>query len=281
MRVFLLVALLLFLSSSVVSADVVINEVMPNPEGDEANEFIELYNTSGSDVDLEGYVLIDQKGQSFTISGKQIAASSYLVFYKSETSIPLNNDEYESVTLKNSSDVQIDTMSFGSTIEGKSWSRIENGTGGFINGADPTPGSENVAPPVPTATPTPESTPTPTPIPTFTPTPSPEPTPTKKVANESSNAKDDSKTQKSLPSQRKQAKPEFDILGSSTKSDDITVDEMRQSLSESGQGMDERYEPPKVPYFAILFVVAGICFVGAGFYVVKIQKKDYTGEDEK
>ena len=50
--------LLLVVSISFISASIVINEFDPNPLGaDAGNEWVELYNTGSSPVDLTGYNL--------------------------------------------------------------------------------------------------------------------------------------------------------------------------------------------------------------------------------
>ena len=63
---------------------VYINEILPNPQGDDSlDEWIELFNSNNTDVDLSGWQLQDQKGTitTYTIStGTQILANNFLVF---------------------------------------------------------------------------------------------------------------------------------------------------------------------------------------------------------
>lgn len=76
---------------------VYINEVMPDPESpksDITDEWIELYNDSGSRIDLSGAILRDSVGvvHEYTISdGTFIEPKNYIVFYSSATKITLNN----------------------------------------------------------------------------------------------------------------------------------------------------------------------------------------------
>ncbi|MEA1962796.1 MAG: helix-hairpin-helix domain-containing protein [Patescibacteria group bacterium] len=43
------------------SAEILISEILPNPKGsDTENEFIEIYNSSGKDIDLNGWILGDE-----------------------------------------------------------------------------------------------------------------------------------------------------------------------------------------------------------------------------
>lgn len=93
----ILFLLVLFLFPFPIFASVAINEILPNPSGasTEESEFIELYNSGDSSVDLGGWKLDDETdgGSSpYTIaSGTAIPAKSYLVFEKSQTNIALNN----------------------------------------------------------------------------------------------------------------------------------------------------------------------------------------------
>lgn len=74
--------------------DVMINEFMPNPSGeDPGTEWIELYNTTSEALDLTGWTLEDTVGtiNTFNLDGKSISANSFLVIEHSESSIILNN----------------------------------------------------------------------------------------------------------------------------------------------------------------------------------------------
>ena len=95
------------------SDKIVINEILPNPEGSDvgeakalvdkelSEEFIELYNKGNSSVDLSSWQLDDEEGGSspYTIENKIIAAGEYLVFWRSETGLALNNNGGDSVRL--------------------------------------------------------------------------------------------------------------------------------------------------------------------------------------
>ena len=84
-------------------ATVRVNELLPNPTGDDgAGEWIELYNFGSNAVDLSGWMLDDAPDGSspYTFpSGTTIAAKKYLVAYRTDpndathsTGIALNND---------------------------------------------------------------------------------------------------------------------------------------------------------------------------------------------
>lgn len=75
---------------------VFINEIMPNPKGpDGTDEWIEIYNSNNSDVDLSGWQIQDTVGTitTYTIpQGTIILADGFLVFKRPDTQIMLNND---------------------------------------------------------------------------------------------------------------------------------------------------------------------------------------------
>ncbi len=72
---------------------IVVSEVFPNPEGnDKAGEFIELYNYGVRDVNLFGWQLGDNSKNRFEFKrGDTIGARAYLVLYRGDTRIALNN----------------------------------------------------------------------------------------------------------------------------------------------------------------------------------------------
>ncbi len=69
--------------ASLATGDLVINEFQANPTvvSDADGEWFEIYNQLGDDVDLEGLVISDLGGESFTVSGSLvIPGRGYLVF---------------------------------------------------------------------------------------------------------------------------------------------------------------------------------------------------------
>lgn len=276
MRVFLSVLLLLFLSTSTAHASVVINEVLANPEGDESGEYIELKNTGSESVDLTGYKISD-KQTTYALSG-EILPGGYKAYYQSDTSIKLNNSGDEEVRLLNLGNEIVDNMTYGITTQGKSWSRIPDGTGGFVNGADLTPLAVNTAPPTPTPTNSPTPTPTtePSATPTPTSTPEDEPTPTtssKKITPAPLKKPSDSNDLIDLDAEE----DEFDVLGTNDEKKDVAVDEVRKSLSgDNSDGPKIVDNGTSLPILPILFVIAGVSFVLAGIYVYKMQNKNRT-----
>ncbi|RLE37597.1 hypothetical protein DRJ12_02635, partial [Candidatus Acetothermia bacterium] len=185
-----LILMIVFALAVAVSAQVVINEVVYDPVGDEASgEWVELYNAGGSSVDLSGWQLTDQDGHTYDFpSGSSISAGGYLVVHTgagTDTSTDLyagftagiwNNDGDE-VLLEDNSDAGIDYIQYSGgsgdlppsgltwsgdisgTSEGNSLALIPDGNDqdnatNWIprSGTDITPGSANKAQPNPTVT---------------------------------------------------------------------------------------------------------------------------------
>jgi len=71
-----------------------INEILPNPSGDEdTDEFIEIYNFNSEQIDLEKWQLKDKSGKIYTFPKKIIGVNEYLSIYSSDTEIALNNSD--------------------------------------------------------------------------------------------------------------------------------------------------------------------------------------------
>lgn len=166
---FVFIAALFLFSPKIISAQVVINEVFPNPSGvtSEPTEFIELLNIGTESITITGWKISDTSGsiKIYVLPDATLSPGMYVSLRREVTIIALNNDG-DGLELKDPEGNLKDSMNFSSTIEDRSWSRIPNGTGTFVNNTEPTEREENSAPPAPTPTitnvPTPTTTPTPT-----------------------------------------------------------------------------------------------------------------------
>lgn len=177
----LVVMFFLVKTSPVFAADIVINEILPNPSGssNEDTEWIELYNASPSTVDLSGWKLddIDNGGSSPYViaSGMSIPASGFLYFEKSQTNVGLNNTG-DTVRLIDLSGSVVDSYSYSSTTEDVSIGRTSDGGGLFVACQSSTKNATNACSeptPTPTSAPTPSLTPTVVTHPTLNPTTTP------------------------------------------------------------------------------------------------------------
>jgi hypothetical protein len=157
-----LFALVFLLSSqtSVVQAQVIINELYPNPNTDES-EWAELRNAGGSPVDLTGWQLWDELSSASLVhtlgSSTQLAAGELLVI----TLKSVLNNTGDGLVLKNTAGEVVDTFSYPSSTKGLSWAR-DSADPSVIFETLPSAGAIN---PAPTPSPTPAPTPTPTPTP--------------------------------------------------------------------------------------------------------------------
>lgn len=124
-----------------VANHLVINEFVANPEGSDAeHEWIELFNPTDVAVDLTGFQL-----NGLSLSG-EVAAQEYVVFSASEflgTWDALPNTSGE-VILQNAVDEIIDSKSYSSVTEKKSWGRSSTDLNTWTEFWHPTRGSENI-----------------------------------------------------------------------------------------------------------------------------------------
>ena len=276
-----LIAYLLFLFNPPrVKAQVVINEVFPNPDGSsEPTEFIELFNLGVESVTITDWQISDTQGaiKTYIIPEGILGPGAYLSFRRSTTGIALNNTG-DGVELKDVSGVLKNSMSFGETKEDRSLSRIPNGTGDFVADTDVTELSVNTAPSTPEATatpqaPTPSSAPiliTASPSPTKTPAPtkSPTPTPTKTPAI----AKTAVPLGKISTPVATVSAQTSEVLGVGVAPDN-SKDSTREPLINTKN---------KISFLPFILVFIGLCFIAVPvFSIIKNVKKGYTGESEE
>jgi len=156
-----------FLFPSLSFAQVVINEILPNPVGeDKGNEWIELFNTDITGIDVSGYKLKDAADNEQIINSGFLPPKSWLII-RSEGKFALNNSGSETIYLYDDlAKDPVSSFTYVGSTEGKSWGRIPDGGEVFGDVLIPTEGTTN-------QTPTPEPTTVPTQAPTSTPTAAP------------------------------------------------------------------------------------------------------------
>lgn len=122
-----------------------ISELLPNPVGSDDAEWIELFNQGQNTVDLSGFKVQDNSAGQYTIGqGLLLAGNSYLVLYKNQTKISLNNTGGDSVKVYSPDNNLLDSAIYdASAPEGKSLALIN---GSFAWTPSPTPGQANVLP---------------------------------------------------------------------------------------------------------------------------------------
>lgn len=110
-------------SSLIKHPTILISEIFPNPAGADDNEFIELFNPNGIDIDLGGWQLDDsEKGSKIWQIPQNtiIASDGYLAFFKEQTKITLNNSN-DSVKIINPAKKISAQIDYNQSAEGASY----------------------------------------------------------------------------------------------------------------------------------------------------------------
>ena len=171
-KILLFLAFFIFISSfSVVYAEVVINEIMYDPENaDVQREWVEIYNDTNTDLDLSNWKFLEKidasnhglvlaQGSAIVPSGgyalividlaKFLASWSFNgTIYKVNSVNSLNNTGAKLI-LKNSSGIEVYSYEYASTVGGAGDGNSLQKISGSWSGATPTPGeaNETVVPP--------------------------------------------------------------------------------------------------------------------------------------
>ena len=136
------------LNSTIFVYGIIINEILPNPKGDDSeNEFIELKNKNNFDVDLENWYLQDMSNTKFVISSKKISTkipkNGFLIIYRKDSKIALNNSGKDCVKLFQPDRTLVDSVCYsGKALENVAFGRGENEE--FEWTEILTPGKENI-----------------------------------------------------------------------------------------------------------------------------------------
>ncbi len=107
-----------------------ITELLPNPAPpatDANDEFVELHNTSGQDINLDGFKI--QTGNSFSysfeVNDKVLPANGYLVLLSGETGLVLSNSSGKARIISPSGNVLSETAAYANAKDGESWALID------------------------------------------------------------------------------------------------------------------------------------------------------------
>ena len=128
------------------SLTMVINEILPSSEGEDAKEeWIEIANRSDFEMDLSGWQIVDTGGvtKTYTFPVKtKIAARGFLILSRPTSKITLNNDS-DGLNLIQPDGKIIDSVNYQKAPQGESFNRTESG---WIWSKNLTPGATNVTP---------------------------------------------------------------------------------------------------------------------------------------
>lgn len=142
--------------------DIVLNEIYPRPAGGAApsdREWIELYNNSGSTIDILGWKVSEMSGSNevlYTVVASGAAAGEMQPYAGASTEIVAGgmvvlefntlsgklNDGGDTVRVYDNAGALRDTHKYPSTAVGKSHVRIPDGIGIWVD-PEPTPGEVN------------------------------------------------------------------------------------------------------------------------------------------
>ncbi len=108
------------------SDEVTLTEVMPNPEGPDAEEeWIEITNGGDETVNLGNWTIKDKSGTTYTFSDDvYIEPGQSLVLYRTESGISLNNSN-ESIELSDYNGDTISEIAFEKSYEDESYAEIQ------------------------------------------------------------------------------------------------------------------------------------------------------------
>jgi competence ComEA-like helix-hairpin-helix protein len=128
------------------ASGILINEILPSPEGSDATEeWIEIFNQNSFEVDLSDWKISDTEGvvKIYTFpKGTKISAQGFFVLTRPESKITLNNDG-DGLNLIQPDGKIINSVSYEKAPSGHSYNRIPPG---WVWSTVLTPGSENIIP---------------------------------------------------------------------------------------------------------------------------------------
>lgn len=123
---------------------VVFNEILPSPEGSDAEEeWIEIFNQNEFEVNLSGWKIKDTAGKitTYTFSKEtKISSQGFLVLKRPETKITLNNDE-DGLILSSPDGKIIDEVNYKKAPQGQSYNRQNSD---WLWSSNLTPGTSNI-----------------------------------------------------------------------------------------------------------------------------------------
>ncbi|MFA5211491.1 MAG: lamin tail domain-containing protein [Patescibacteria group bacterium] len=124
--------------------DIIINEIFPNPKGDDSkDEFIELKNEGETTVNLDGWSLSDSSKTKYKINNLSLKPNEFYVLKREQSKIALNNGGGDEVKLFFSDGSLIQSIKYIDSAEDDlSFALNQNGI--FVWTSEITPGTENI-----------------------------------------------------------------------------------------------------------------------------------------
>lgn len=117
-----------------------LNEILPNPNGAETGEFIELYNGGQTEQDISGWILMAGSAKYIIPTSSTIPRGDYRVFYKTATKLTQAN-QGQLVALLTPNNNLVDKILVPKLAEGQSYNRVNNTWAASVS---TTPGGGNI-----------------------------------------------------------------------------------------------------------------------------------------
>ena len=122
-------------------ANLVINELLANPASDFTNEWVEIYNPTGADVNLTDWRLKDAANPAKSLTGLGIISAGGFQIYTDNSW--LNNTGSETLQLLYPGTNVVDEVTYSGTTPDKSYGRETDGGLPWKTCGSPTQGSSN------------------------------------------------------------------------------------------------------------------------------------------
>lgn len=130
------------------SSDIVISEIFPNPYLGDAGEWIELYNKGENNVLLTGWRIGDDSGQQYKIAtGTIIKMKDFLVIYRKDSQIILDNDKDSVKLYKPLRITAAETVHYKTAPESQSYARDISVNNRWLWTKELTPSEGNIVEP--------------------------------------------------------------------------------------------------------------------------------------
>ncbi|MBL7058499.1 lamin tail domain-containing protein [Patescibacteria group bacterium] len=113
---------------SIQKGDIIITEIMPNPDGSDEEEWVEIYNNSSSDININNWVIDDKEGGSKPYEFKQdiiVKTKDYLILDKEDIKVALNNS-FDQVRLFDNNNQLMDFVEYSKALTGQAYALIGN-----------------------------------------------------------------------------------------------------------------------------------------------------------
>jgi len=110
-------------TTSICNSAICLNEILPNPKGDEvAGEYIEIFNSGDTDIAINSWTLKDKSSTKYIFpDDTKIEAGKYLVIYRADFKFSMNNSGAETVFLLDKDDKLVSSVSYNGAKENVSY----------------------------------------------------------------------------------------------------------------------------------------------------------------